>query len=241
MTQRQVETAMTIQYDTFHCLLCRRPGEQLVHPGEIPSLFALQEHLVQDHGVPWEDLFLEPPRSGGSGTAEETEDWRLPPFRVAALGLPQAGSLLRVERARNQPHNHFYFAAAFRTRDLCRFAERAIIEACKQSAHATLCGGEASAGSLPLVVFIARDPGRQPPFALQHAIWTTIHCCQGACIALPGETLDAFLGFVRREALIAQAMSPGEPWAEVTYSGGVPICSDVAPPDGTETDAGHAP
>jgi hypothetical protein len=218
----------TLQHDRYLCLICLRTGEQLVMKVEAPSLFALHEHLVVDHGVPWEEVMLaEPqPSTHGHGGDEQVEEWGLPIARAQTLGLPRA-AYLRVRRAHSQTHNHFYFAAAFPTRALCRQAEGEIIDACKRCEPSTsLSGGEAGVGDLPLVVYVAHAPGFQPPLALLRSIWSTIHSAEGRCIPLPAEALSNLLLFIRREMLMIRTMDPGVRWAEVTYRPGAPIRAD---------------
>lgn len=218
-----------LQHDRYSCLLCGRPGERLVAPGDIPSLLVLHEHQVLDHGVPWQEVLQAEPHPLDSGGDEQAEEWRLPPARAQALGLPQAG-YLRVWRAGRQERYHFYLAAAFPTRELCQQAEREIIDACKRCEPSTsLSGGEAGAGEVPIVVYIAHEPGIRPPLDLLRSIWSSIHQAGGWCIPLPAGALAAILQFIRREMLITRAMDPGVRWAEVTYRPGVRIEDD--PPD----------
>jgi hypothetical protein len=228
----------TLQCDRHRCLLCGRTGEQLVAPGDVPALFVLHEHLVADHGVPWEEILLAAPTPGAHGGDEQAEEWSLPPARAEALGLPSA-SHLRVWRDTSQTHNHFYFAAAFPTRDLCRQAEGKIIDACKRSEPSTsISGGEAGVAGLPLVVYIAHQPGLLPPLDLQRSIWSSIHCAGGMCIALPAVALDHLLRFLRREMLFIRSMNPGVRWAEVTYRPGAAIPTIDASNDAETGDHG---
>ena len=216
----------TLQHDRYLCLLCLRTGEQLVVKGDAPSLFALHEHLVVDHGVPWEEILRAAPQPGTNGGDEQSEEWGLPIARAQTLGLPQA-AYLRVRRDISQTRNHFYFAAAFPTRGLCRQAEGKIIDACKRCEPSTsLSGGEAGVGDLPLLVYLAHEPGIQPPLDLLRSIWSTIHSAEGRCIPLPAETLSNLLLFIRREMLLIRTMDPGVRWAEVTYRPGARIQAD---------------
>ena len=224
----------TLQHDHYLCLLCLRTGEQLVGKGDAPSLFALHEHLVVYHGVPWEEVLLAEPQPGTheQGDDEQIEEWGLPIPRTQTLGLPQAAYLL-VRRDISQTQNHFYVAAAFPTRALCRQAEREIIDACKRCEPSTsLSGGEAGAGGLPLLVYLAYEPGIQPPLDLLRTIWSAIHGARGRCIPLPAETLSNFLLFIRREMQHIRTRDPGVRWAEVTYRPGVPIQADASGDEG---------
>jgi len=216
----------TLQHDRYRCLLCGRTGEQLVAKGDAPSLFVLHEHLVGDHGVPWEEVLLAAPKPGTHGGDEQAEEWSLPIARAHTLGLPQA-AYLRVVRDTSQTRTHFYFAAAFPTRALCRLAEGEIIDACKHCEPSpSISGGEAGTGDLPLVVYIANAPGRQAPLDLLRSIWSSIHRAGGRCIPLPTSALSNLLLFIQREMLITRTIDPGVRWAEVTYRPGVPIQSD---------------
>jgi hypothetical protein len=216
----------TLQHDRYLCLLCLRRGVQLVAKGDAPSLLALHEHLVVDHGVPWEEVLLAAPQPGIQGDNEQAEEWELPIARAQTLGLPQA-AYLRVRRDRSQTRNHFYFAAAFPTRGLCRQAEGEIIDACKRCEPSTsISGGEAGAGDLPLLVYIANAPGIQPPLDLLRSIWSAIHSAKGRCIPLETSTLSNLLLFIRREMQLIRTMDPGVRWAEVTYRPGALIQAD---------------
>src|SRR6266581_5724427 len=76
----------------YTCLLCQQPGERLVASGYLPNLFVLQEHLVKDHGVPWEYVLLSSTLPGGVGQDGEVIEWCLPPEKAAACDLRRSAT-----------------------------------------------------------------------------------------------------------------------------------------------------
>ena len=216
----------------YTCLLCQQPGERLVASVYLPNLFVLQEHLVKDHGVPWEYVLLSSTLPGGVGQDGEVIEWCLPPEKAAACDLPQGRYLRVVPRAHAQAAP-FYIVATFPSRESCLQAEMEIIDQCKRSHPTSLAGGAGELEGGPIVVFVDLRPGHEPDRSLQQRIWSAIHLYQGVCVAIPAEIVEAVADTLRDEISAGRQAHPEANWAEIDYLSGttfydVPTRSEVA-------------
>lgn len=216
----------------YTCLLCQQPGACLVAPGYLPNLFVLQEHLVQDHGVPWEYVLLSSPLPGGNGQDGEVLEWCLPPEKAAACSLPQE-RYLRVVSGAHAQAAPFYVVATFPSRESCLQAEMEIIDQCKRSHPTSLAGGAGELEGGPIVVFVDLRAGHEPDRTLQQRIWSAIHLYQGICVAIPAQTVETVANTLRDEIGIGRQAHPEANWAEIDYRSGtifydVPTRSEVA-------------
>ncbi len=217
----------------YTCLLCRQPGERLVASGYLPNLFVLQEHLVKDHGVPWEYVLLSSTLPGEVGQDGEVMELCLPPEKAAACDLPQE-RYLRIVTGAHAQAAPFYIVATFPSRESCLQAEMEIIDQCKRR-HPTssLAGGAGELEGRPVVVFVDLLPGHEPDRSFQQRIWSAVHLYQGVCVAIPAKMVDAVVDTLRDEISTRQRAHPEASWAEIDYTHGtafydVPTRSEVA-------------
>jgi len=218
--------------DQYTCLLCQEIGESLVTPGCVPNLFALQEHLVQAHRVPWEDVLLGASNPFGADERMEIKEWSLPREQAFACGLSQE-HCLRIAHETHARETPFHFVASFPSRESCLLAEMEIIDQCKRQHPTSLSGGAGEVSERPIVVFIDLQPGHEPDRSLQQHIWKAIHQYQGVCIAIPEAIVNAVADTLRSEISTRQEVHPEATWAEVDYTTGnafydVPTRSEVA-------------